>query len=254
MAKVEQCFPYLRLWSGFGYTLYLRTFAFWYLTVCSSLKCWCSKGKVSFPAPFQVIDRRSDVIGTIPRGNLRWSDAKGHLRSWTEPKMEERKSILPVRPLFPRRLSSCALIGRELSGSNMPSRLCTRAASCGFSYQAVKFVGESRIALELFECETSRNDCWLERRSFISCHGCTEWTGFRWRYPDPVGNCLVIAQWGEAMTHHPSLTRVNCCHVVCWLPLISFSFLEKKYGGLKWGLNHPINWMTFAYNYKISSN
>lgn len=135
----------------------------------------------------------------------------------------------------------------ELSGNNMPSRLRTRAAR-GFSYQAVKFVGESRIALELFECETSRNDCWLERRSFISCHDCTEWTGFRWQYPDPVGNCLVIAQWGEAMTHRPSLTGVNCCHVVLLAAANFFFLFREKHGGLKWGLNYPINWMTFAYN------
>lgn len=73
--------------------------------------------------------------------------------------MEERKSILLVRPPFLQRWSSFALIDQELSGNNMPSRLCTHAASCVFSYQAVKFVGESRIALELFECESSRNDC-----------------------------------------------------------------------------------------------
>lgn len=42
------------------------------------------------------------------------------------------------------------------------------AGRCGSSYRAVKFAGGSRIPLELFKCETTTNDSWLEQHGFIS--------------------------------------------------------------------------------------
>lgn len=159
--EVKQCFPYLRVRSGFGYTLCRYIFAFLYGTVCSSL--------ISALMPSGKSDRKSDITGNHPQKKPQrkwWRAFK--VMDKPEHRRQEYFAVTTVSVVIVLCLPPTFWLDGDMSDNNMLSHHCTRAARCGFFSSSCGFVRESGIVIELFKCETSRNEGWWEQHSFIS--------------------------------------------------------------------------------------
>lgn len=167
MAKVEQCFPYLRVRSGFGYTWYLCIFAFSCCVLQSQLGNDTTGARWVSSFHFRSLTADETSYESSPEETSDEMVQKVIYGHGHNQKQKRKTSIWQMWSVSQLYSSSIFLLFSDWLETSPPI-ISNHVGQCGFSYRAVKFVGGSRIPLELLKCETSRNDSWLEQHVFIS--------------------------------------------------------------------------------------